>query len=70
MIFAIVVLMGVGSFFQSNHQMIVAYISVDINPSVEFGIDINDMVVEANGLNQEGIYCRSCRNDCDYQYIS
>jgi len=32
----------------------VAYVTIDINPSVEFGIDDQSRVVEAAGINEEG----------------
>ncbi len=34
---------------------VVAYISMDINPSVEMGIDIDENVLELRGLNEDGI---------------
>lgn len=34
---------------------VVAYISMDINPSVEFGIDLNENVLELRGLNDDGV---------------
>ncbi|UUZ83243.1 hypothetical protein LJK88_04790 [Paenibacillus sp. P26] len=33
----------------------VAYISMDINPSVEMGIDIKETVLESRGLNEDGM---------------
>lgn len=33
---------------------VVAYISIDINPSVEMGIDIRERVLELRGLNEDG----------------
>ncbi|MGG1596147.1 anti-sigma-I factor RsgI family protein [Paenibacillus naphthalenovorans] len=35
-------------------EEVVAYISIDINPSVEMGIDIRERVVELHGLNEDG----------------
>lgn len=35
-------------------QEVVAYISIDINPSVEMGIDIRERVLELRGLNEDG----------------
>jgi hypothetical protein len=34
---------------------VVAYVSLDINPSVEMGIDEQETVIELKGLNQDGI---------------
>ena len=36
-------------------QQVVAYISVDINPSIEIGINYQGKVVEAAGLNDDGV---------------
>lgn len=36
-------------------QEVVAYISIDINPSVEIGIDIRERVLELRGLNEDGV---------------
>lgn len=35
-------------------SQVVAYISMDINPSIEVGIDQKEVVLEATGLNQDG----------------
>lgn len=51
-LFGMIVFAGLGSFLNSNQ--VVAYVSVDINPSVEFGIDENEKVIEAYGLNEDG----------------
>jgi hypothetical protein len=42
-----------GSVAPLNKQ-VVAYISIDINPSIEMGIDINNIVREIRGLNDDG----------------
>lgn len=52
--FAIIVFSGIGSFVNTEKQLIAAYVTVDINPSVEFGIDTNEIVIEARGLNDDG----------------
>ncbi|MFD2671229.1 anti-sigma factor domain-containing protein [Marinicrinis sediminis] len=36
-------------------SVVAAYVTMDINPSIELGIDDEDVVVEATGLNPEGI---------------
>lgn len=36
-------------------MQVAAYISMDINPSVEIGIDAGEQVIELNGLNVDGI---------------
>jgi hypothetical protein len=36
------------------NKKIVAYVSIDINPSVEMGIDENNIVLEIRGLNADG----------------
>ncbi|CAG7646637.1 anti-sigma factor domain-containing protein [Paenibacillus allorhizosphaerae] len=33
---------------------VIAYISMDINPSIEMGIDMNENVLELRGLNEDG----------------
>jgi hypothetical protein len=43
-----------GSSVVSNKQ-IVAYVSIDINPSVEMGIDEHNIVLEIRGLNADGV---------------
>ncbi|MEX2460516.1 MAG: anti-sigma factor domain-containing protein [Paenibacillaceae bacterium] len=45
--------MNPGSTVMANKQ-IVAYVSIDINPSVEMGIDEHDIVLEIRGLNPDG----------------
>jgi hypothetical protein len=37
------------------NKQIVAYVSIDINPSVEMGIDENNIVLEIRGLNEDGV---------------
>jgi hypothetical protein len=39
---------------QQDKNPIVAYVSMDINPSVELGVDKNDKVRELNALNEDG----------------
>jgi hypothetical protein len=53
-LFGMIIFAGMGGFLDSNHQMVVAYVTVDINPSVEFGIDAEEKVIEAYGLNDDG----------------
>jgi|GEM_PF-2692934 len=36
-------------------KQVVAYISVDINPSIELGINYQGKVIEATGLNEDGV---------------
>lgn len=40
--------------FLPQSQMVVAYVNVDINPSIEFGINKKGNVVEVLGLNKDG----------------
>ncbi|HWQ74092.1 MAG TPA: anti-sigma factor domain-containing protein [Syntrophomonas sp.] len=42
------------SVYQWNQPTVVAYVSLDINPSLELGIDSKSLVIEANGLNEDG----------------
>jgi hypothetical protein len=42
-------------FNMTANKQIVAYVSIDINPSVEMGIDENDIVLEIRGLNEDGV---------------
>lgn len=42
------------SAYQWNLPTAVAYVSLDINPSIEMGIDSHSRVIEANGLNEDG----------------
>jgi hypothetical protein len=41
-------------FDKSANNHIAAYVSIDINPSVEMGINENDIVLEIRGLNEDG----------------
>lgn len=43
-----------GWFFDMGHD-VVAYVAIDINPSVELGINRSDKVIEARGLNEDGM---------------
>jgi hypothetical protein len=43
-----------GSVVVANKD-IVAYVSIDINPSVEMGIDENNIVLEIRGVNADGV---------------
>ena len=43
-----------GSTVMANKQ-IVAYVSIDINPSVEMGIDEHNIVLEIRGINADGV---------------
>lgn len=40
--------------FKTSPQQVVAYVNVDINPSIELGINRQGLVLKADGLNQEG----------------
>jgi len=52
---AILVVIMIGcSLYQSVLPTAVAYVSLDINPSVEIGVDQNSQVVEVQGLNDDG----------------
>lgn len=42
------------SVYQWKQPAVVAYVSLDINPSIELGIDSQSRVIEANGLNEDG----------------
>jgi hypothetical protein len=42
-------------FNMTANKQIVAYVSIDINPSVEMGIDENNIVLEIRGLNEDGV---------------
>ncbi|MFC3773348.1 anti-sigma factor domain-containing protein [Paenibacillus sp. GCM10012303] len=53
-LFCIVLFTGLGGKLEGV-KPIVAYVTLDINPSVEFGIDKDNEVQEARGLNDEGI---------------
>lgn len=53
------VLLFLGIFFVSEYlffqeQQIVAYVGIDINPSLELGVDKDGFVKEAIGLNEDG----------------
>jgi len=37
-----------------NEQQVVAYVGIDINPSLELGVDKDGLVKEATGLNEDG----------------
>jgi len=39
----------------SQGSLVAAYVTLDINPSLEFGIDDEEKVIEASGLNDDGI---------------
>lgn len=41
-------------FMQRDSQSVVAYVSMDINPSVELGVDENEKVRELRALNEDG----------------
>lgn len=42
------------SLYQTMLPTAVAYVSLDINPSIEMGVDKNSQVIKAKGLNDEG----------------
>ena len=42
------------SLYQTMLPTAVAYVSLDINPSIEIGVDKNSQVIEVKGLNEEG----------------
>ncbi len=42
------------SLYQTMLPTAVAYVSLDINPSIEIGVDKNSQVIEAKGLNEDG----------------
>lgn len=48
----LLVVVSLGIFGGGNS--VVAYLSMDINPSVELGIDMEEKVVQARGLNEDG----------------
>ncbi|HEX7057480.1 MAG TPA: anti-sigma factor domain-containing protein [Bacilli bacterium] len=51
-IFSIILFTAFGMF--AGGQSAVAYVTIDINPSVELGVDNNQNVVEGRGLNEDG----------------
>ncbi|MDF2722777.1 MAG: rsgI [Paenibacillus sp.] len=53
-VICIVMFTGLGGSFEGSRP-IVAYVTLDINPSVEFGIDADNDVQVARGLNDDGI---------------
>jgi hypothetical protein len=49
----LIAFLGLSNFVGSDNH-VAAYVTVDINPSVEFGIDADEVVIEAQGLNEDG----------------
>lgn len=50
----LVAFIGMGEPFGNGRSEVVAYVSMDVNPSIEFGINASAKVVEQRGLNAEG----------------
>ena len=50
-IIAVLSILGVGN----SSAKVAAYVTMDINPSIEVGIEKNEQVVEARGINEDGI---------------
>lgn len=44
----------VSEYFFSSEQQVIAYVGIDINPSIELGVDKEGIVKEARGLNDDG----------------
>ncbi len=51
MIFAVLSIFGEGG----STNKVAAYVTMDINPSIEVGIDKNEYVVEVRGINDHGV---------------
>lgn len=46
----------IGNLLLPGYTQVVAYVSVDINPSIELGLDKNGKVIEISGLNEDGSF--------------
>jgi hypothetical protein len=53
-VFFLVAFIGMGGSFGNGRSEVVAYVSMDVNPSIEFGINSGAKVVEQRGLNADG----------------
>lgn len=55
---SLVFFLGGGGFVYQQYWAlgpVVAYVSMDINPSLELGVDVRDRVCTAQGLNEDGV---------------
>lgn len=53
-VFFLLVIPFVSAYLFPSEQQVIAYVGIDINPSLELGLDKEGKVKEATGLNEEG----------------
>lgn len=51
---SLLIILFCGHFYNGLRPEIVAYVSLDINPSIELGVDNKEKVLQARGLNDDG----------------
>ena len=69
---ALAIIIFAGGLFYTNDVMAVAYVTMDINPSIEFSLNSKDRVVLASALNEDAqpVVDRLCENDIKGMEIS
>jgi hypothetical protein len=54
-VFFLVILAALSIFGEGTSPRVAAYVTMDINPSIEVGIDNNENVIEIRGINEDGV---------------